>query len=74
MVNLGIILDHIAMLVRGRNNSLNFIEASESIGVRVFPIQELFKDDNTDVLVYRKLEYKFDDETLCNFKKRLVVM
>ena len=33
------------MLVRGHINSLNFIEPSKSIGVRVFPIQKLFKDD-----------------------------
>lgn len=61
------------MLVRGRKNSLNFVEASENTGVIVYPIRQLFEDGSNDVVVYRKLMYKLDEETQRKFKRRLIV-
>eukprot|EP00826_Nyctotherus_ovalis_P010845 TRINITY_DN12834_c0_g2_i10.p2 TRINITY_DN12834_c0_g2~~TRINITY_DN12834_c0_g2_i10.p2 ORF type:complete len:146 (+),score=35.79 TRINITY_DN12834_c0_g2_i10:989-1426(+) len=60
------------MLVRGRKNSLNFVEASESTGVIVYPIRQLFEDGSNDVVVYRKLMYKLDEEAQGKFKRRLI--
>jgi len=59
--------DHIAILVRGFDNTLFLLDSTGGLGVQAFYLEKFLNmqgNDFYEIMVYRKLVYKIDSDSL----------